>query len=83
MINSLTTHLKEEASEDIEHKVWCGTELTTNTQTREVKTETVEKFHATVDELGVSMENLAKKVAELFAQVSNQVDNDPFVKVKN
>ena len=66
MINSLTTHLKEEASEDIEHKVWCDTELTTNTQTREEKTATVDKFHATVDELGVSMENVAMKVAKLF-----------------
>ena len=42
----------------------------------------MENFHATVDELEVSMENLAMKVAKLFAQVSNQVDNDPFVKVK-
>ena len=74
MINSLTTHLKEETSEDVEHKVWCDTELSTNTQTREVKTETVEKLHATVDELEASMENLAMKVAKLFAQVSNQVD---------
>ena len=74
--------LKEETFEDIEHKVWCDTELTTNTQTREEKTATVEKFHATVDELGASMENLAMKEAKLFAQVSNQVDNDPFVKVK-
>ena len=82
MINNLITHLKEETSEDDEHKVWCDTELTTNTQTREEKTATVEKFHATVDELEVSMENLAMKVAKLFAQVSNQVDNDPFVKVK-
>ena len=82
MINSVTTHLKEETSEDIEHKVWCDTELTTNTQTREEKTATVEKFHATVDELEASMENLAMKEAKLFAQVSNQVDNDPFVKVK-
>ena len=38
-------------------QVWCDTELTTNTQTREEKTATVEKFHATVDEPEVSMEN--------------------------
>ena len=82
MINSLTTHLKEETSEDVEHKVWCDTELTTNTQMREEKTATVEKFRATVDELEASMENLAMKEAKLFAQVSNQVTNDPFVKVK-
>ena len=30
MINSLTTHLKEETSEDIEHKVWCVTKQTHN-----------------------------------------------------
>ena len=82
MINSLTTHLKEETSEDIEHKVWCVTELTTNTQPREEKTAIVEKLHTTVDELEASMENLAMKVAKLFAQVSNQVTNDPFMKVK-
>ena len=31
MINNLITHLKEETSEDAEHKDWCDTELTTNT----------------------------------------------------
>ena len=77
MINSLTTHLKEENSEDIEHKVWCATELTTNTQPGEEKTAIVEKLHATVDELEASMENLAVKVANLFAQVSNQVSTIP------
>ena len=42
----------------------------------------MEKLHTTVDELEASMENLAMKVANLFAQVSNQVTNDPFMKVK-
>ena len=81
MINNLITHL-EETSEDVEHKGGCDTELTTNAQTREKKTATVEKFHAIVNELEASMENLAMKVAKLFAQVSNKVTNDPFVKVK-
>ena len=66
----------------MEHKVWCVTELTMNTQPREEKTATVETLHTTVDELEASMENLAMKVANLFAQVSNQVTNDPFMKVK-
>ena len=70
MINNLITHVKEEASEDAEHKIWCDTELTTITQTRTETTATVEKLHATVDELKVSMENLAMEVAELSAQVS-------------
>ena len=74
MINNLITHLKEETSEDAEHKGWCNTELTTNTQTRKEKTATVEKFHDTVDELDASMDNLTMEVAKLFAQVSHQVE---------
>ena len=61
MINSFTTHLKEETLEDVEHKVWCVTELTTNTQPREEKTAIVEKLHTTVDELEASMENLGNE----------------------
>ena len=34
MTNNLITYLKEEASEDAEHKIWCDTELTTNTNDR-------------------------------------------------
>ena len=74
MINNLITHLMEEASEDAEHKGWCNTELTPNTQTRKEKTATVEKFHDTVDELDASMEILTMEVAKLFAQVSHQVE---------
>ena len=43
------------------HKGWCDTELTTNTQTKAEETATVEKPHATVDELKVSMENLVEE----------------------
>ena len=54
MINNLITYVKEEASEDAEHKIWCDTELTTNAR----------------PQLKVSMKNLAMEVAELSAQVS-------------
>ena len=74
MINNLITHLKEETSEDAEHKGWCNTELTTNTKTRKEKTATVEKFHDTVGELDASMENLTMEVAKLFVEVSHQVE---------
>ena len=33
MINNLIASLEEEASSEAEHKGWCDTELTTNTQT--------------------------------------------------
>ena len=73
MINNLITPSKEEASEDAEHKGWCNTEPTTNTQTRKEKTATVEKFHDTVpvDELDASMDNLTMEVAKTFVQVSH------------
>ena len=80
MINSLTWRRRLWRISNT--KIWCDTELTKNTQSREEKTATVEKLHATVNELEASIENLAMKVAILFAQVSNQVTNDPFVKVK-
>ena len=31
MINNLVTRLEEEAPSEVEHKGWCDTELTTNT----------------------------------------------------
>ena len=73
-INILIVHLNDESSEDAEHKGWCNSELTTNTQTRKEKTATVEKFHDNVDELDASMDNLTMEVAKLFAQVSHQVE---------
>ena len=45
-------------------------------------TATVEKLHATVDELKVSMENVATEVAEFYAQVSRlreEVSNANFI----
>ena len=54
MINNLITYLKEETSEDAEHKIWCDTELTTNAR----------------PQLKVSMENAVTEVAEPSAQVS-------------
>ena len=66
MINNLITRLKEDTFSEDEHNGLCGTELTTNAR----------------PQLKTSMENLAKDVAKLFAQVSHQVDNDLFVKVK-
>ena len=66
MINDLISRLKEDTFSEDEHKGLCGTELTTNAR----------------PQLKTSTENLAMEVAKLFAQVSHQVDNDLFVKVK-
>ena len=66
MINNLITRLKEDTFSEDQHKGLCGTELTTNAR----------------PQLKTSTENLTMEVAKLFAQVSHQVDNDLFVKVK-
>ena len=66
MINNLITRLKEDTFSEDDNKGLCGTEMTTNGH----------------PQLKTSMENLAMEVAKLFAQVSHQVDNDLFVKVK-
>ena len=57
----------EETFSENEHKVCVVLQMTTNAH----------------PQLKTSMENLAMEVAKLFAQVSHQVDNDLFVKVKN
>merc|ERR1719331_3375967 len=41
MIKDLITRLMEEANDEAEHKGWCDTELSTNEQTRQEKTEAV------------------------------------------
>ena len=53
MIKDLITRLMEEANEEAEHKGWCDTELATNKQTRQEKTEAVDTLAAEIDELEV------------------------------
>ena len=66
MINNLITRLEGGYILRGRTQGLCGTEMTTNAH----------------PQLKTSMENLAMEVAKLFAQVSHQVDNDLFVKVK-
>jgi len=70
MIKDLITKLLEEANEEATHKGWCDTELSTNKQTREEKTEAVETLHAEIDELGASIALLGEQITELTQAVA-------------
>merc|ERR1719380_230943 len=70
LIKDLITKLLEEANEEAEHKGWCDTELATNEQTRNEKTEAVETLHAEIDELQASIAKLTEEVTELTAAVA-------------
>jgi hypothetical protein len=70
LIKDLITKLLEEANEEATHKGWCDTELSTNKQTRQEKTEMVETLHADIDGLTASISMLTEEVQELTQQVA-------------
>jgi len=71
LIKDLITKLLEEANEEAEHKGWCDTELATNEQTRNEKTEAVETLHAEIDELQASIAKLTEEITELTKAVAD------------
>jgi DNA repair exonuclease SbcCD ATPase subunit len=69
MIKDLISKLMEEATSETEHKGWCDTELTTNTQTRNAKSEEIAKLNADVDELTSDIAQLTQDLEDLSAGV--------------
>jgi DNA repair exonuclease SbcCD ATPase subunit len=77
MIQDMVDKLMTEANEEAEHKGFCDTEMGTNKNTRDTKTEEVEKLTALIEELtadiaklGTDAATLAGEIAELDAAVS-------------
>merc|ERR1719433_233085 len=68
LIKDLIVQLMEEATAEVEHKGWCDTELTTNKQTRDARTEDVNRLTAEVEELTADIAQLTLDIAELNAQ---------------
>merc|ERR1719487_2741378 len=70
MIKELIVKLMEEANEEAEHKGWCDTELSTNEQTRNEKTEAVDLLNSEIDELTASIAQLTEEISELTNAVA-------------
>jgi len=71
MIKDLIVKLMEEATAEVEHKGWCDTELATNEQTRQEKTESVETLTAEIDQLEASIAKLSEDITTLTEEVAN------------
>merc|ERR1719236_147865 len=65
MIQDMITKLEEEANEEAEQKGFCDTEMSTNKQTRDTKTEESGMLKAQSEELSADIQKLGTEIAEL------------------
>jgi len=70
MIKDMIFKLMEEANEEAEHKGFCDTELTTNKQTRDTKTEDSNTLKAEIEGLSADIASLGESVAELNGAIA-------------
>jgi len=70
MIKDMIWKLTEEATSEVEHKGWCDTELTTNKQTRDAKTEEVNKLTAEKEDLSSEIVQLTQDIEDLTAAIA-------------
>jgi len=73
MIKDMIIKLTEEATEEAEHKGFCDTELTTNKQTRDFKTEQSSELNAEIEKLTADIAQYASQIADLGAAIE-QID---------
>merc|ERR1719389_517116 len=86
MIKDLIVRLMEEATQESEHKGWCDTELGTNKQTREDKSEDVDMLVAKKDQLTADIAKLSDQsagIAEIDAAVAEATKVRGEEKAKN
>jgi len=65
MVKDLIVKLMEESTDEIEHKGWCDTELTTNKMTREKKTEDIDSLTSDVEDLTATVAKTTQDISEL------------------
>merc|ERR1719182_730222 len=63
MIRDMVTKLTEEAGEEAEHKGFCDTELGTNKNTRDMKSEEAEELTAKAEKLTADIKTKAEEIA--------------------
>merc|ERR1719414_2847292 len=90
MIKDMISKLVQEATAETEHKGWCDTELTTNKQTRDQKTEAVEQLTAdkedqtsTIAQLTQEIEDLTTAIKELEVAMAEAASDRAASKQKN
>merc|ERR1719335_1362867 len=66
----MVSKLMEEANEEAEHKGFCDTEMGTNKNTRDTKTEEIEKLTALIEELTADIATLGKDAAKLADEIT-------------
>merc|ERR550537_1832742 len=70
MIKDMIFKLMEEANEEAEHKGFCDTELATNKQTRDTKSEDADTLRAEMEGLSADIASLGESVAELNGAIA-------------
>jgi hypothetical protein len=90
LVKDLIWKLTEEATAETEHKGWCDTELSTNKQTRDAKSEEVGKLTAEAEQLtseiaqlGQDIEDLTSAIAELSAAMGAATEDRTKSKATN
>merc|ERR1719359_755473 len=71
MIQDLITRLMEDANEEAEHKGWCDTELATNEQTRNTKTQNINDLTAQIDKMTADIAELTQQIADLNQELQD------------
>merc|ERR1719160_1257914 len=69
MIKEMVQKLMEEANEEAEHKAFCDAEMSTNKQTRDMKSTEMSELKASIEELTAEASKTAKEIADLGAQI--------------
>merc|ERR1719428_99311 len=69
MINDMVKKLMEEANEEADHKAFCDAEMSTNKQTRDQKSTSIEELKASIEELTSDSQKLAADIVDLSEQI--------------